>query len=212
MVNSDISTVCNRTATTDFIDKNAFALTKQCKRRNDIVIYFGAKLLWILFLTDCRNSKRIAQQTPHVVIEGTVMRLHALEKRSYPSFTFSNEQNNNSIGWWGARGEFPGLSMGQFFFPVSWQLVNIANSIGFPQIQYYETLHRAHVQCLHSTEPCRKYPKLPIRASIKIGRCNCSCHLKTLNNLIVADLALLRHGPEPLRVICTVLWPQSNVI
>ena len=139
MVNSDISTVCNRTATTDFIDKNAFALTKQCKRRNDIVIYFGAKLLWILFLTDCRNSKQIAQQTPHVVIEGTVMRLHALEKRSYPSFTFSNEQN--SFGWWGARGEFPGLSMGQFFFPVSWQLVNIANSIGFPQIQYYEIHH-----------------------------------------------------------------------
>jgi len=28
--------------------------------------------------------------------------------------------------------------MEQFFFPVSWQLVNIANSIGFPQIQYYE--------------------------------------------------------------------------
>jgi len=39
------------------------------------------------------------------------------------------------------------------------------------------TLHRTHVQCLHSTEPCRKYPKLPIRASIKIGRRNCSCHL-----------------------------------
>jgi len=37
-----------------------------------------AKLLWILFFTDCRNSKRLAQQTPHAVVEGTVMRLHAL--------------------------------------------------------------------------------------------------------------------------------------
>jgi len=37
MVNSDISTVCNQAAATDFNDKNAFALTKQCKRHNDIV-------------------------------------------------------------------------------------------------------------------------------------------------------------------------------
>ena len=195
------------------VQRNRLFLTSLCEANNNQssqLIYVGAKLLWILFFTECRNSKWIAQQKPHVVIEGTVMRLHALEKRSYPSFTFSIEQN--SFGWWGARGEFPGLSMEQFFFPVSWQLVNIANSIGFPQIQYYETHYTERMSNVYILEPCRKYPKLPIRASIKIGRCNCSCHLKTLNNLIVADLALLRHGPEPLRVIRTVLWPQSNVI
>jgi len=30
------------------------------------------------------------------------------------------------------------------------------------------------------------------------------CHLKTLNNLIVEDLASPRHDPEPLGAICSV--------
>jgi len=79
------------------VQRNMLFLTSLCEANNNEssqLIYVVAKLLSILFFTDCWNSKRIAQQTPHVVIEGTVMRLHALEKPSYPSFTFSNEQNS----------------------------------------------------------------------------------------------------------------------
>jgi len=39
------------------------------------------------WLSELRTNRAV---TPHAVIEGKVIRLHALEKRSYPSVTFSN--------------------------------------------------------------------------------------------------------------------------